>query len=170
MLTPNFFSRADGVGSVVLKRLEDAEADNDNITAVVLAAGTDHSAEAVSITHPHDLAQVYLYKQMVRRAGIDPLSVGYVEFHGTGTIAGDPTEMRSVTSVFANGQPRNTDLMIGSVKSNVGHGEAAAGIMSFIKTMLVFQKKVIPPHVGIQTGLNPALPKDLDKKGVVIPF
>ena len=164
------YCRADGVGSVVLKRLEDAEADNDNILAVVLAAGTDHSAEAVSITHPHDLAQAHLYNQMVKRAGIDPLSVGYVEFHGTGTIAGDPTEMRSVTSVFANGQPRNTSLHIGTVKPNVGHGEAAAGIMAFIKTMLVFQKSVIPPHVGIQMGLNPALPKDLDKKGVVIPF
>ncbi|CAO2648112.1 Nn.00g090340.m01.CDS01 [Neocucurbitaria sp. VM-36] len=164
------YCRADGVGSVVLKRLEDAEADNDNIIAVVLAAGTDHSAEAVSITHPHDLAQAHLYKQMVRRAGIDPLSVGYVEFHGTGTIAGDPTEMRSVTSVFANGQPRNTGLLIGSVKSNVGHGEAAAGIMSFIKTMMVFQKRVIPPHIGIKTGLNPALPKDLAMKGVIIPL
>ena len=164
------YCRADGVGSVVLKRLEDAEADNDNILAVVLAAGTDHSAEAVSITHPHDLAQAHLYNQMVKRAGIDPLSVGYVEFHGTGTSAGDPTEMRSVTSVFANRQPRNTSLHIGTVKPNVGHGEAAAGIMSFIKTMLVFQKSIIPPHVGIQKGLNPALPKDLDKKGVVIPY
>ncbi|KAK7181155.1 beta-ketoacyl synthase domain-containing protein [Paraphaeosphaeria sporulosa] len=164
------YCRADGVGSVVLKRLEDAEADNDNILAVVLAAGTDHSAEAVSITHPHDLAQAHLYNQMVKRAGIDPLSVGYVEFHGTGTGAGDPTEMRSVTSVFAPGQPRNTSLHIGSVKANVGHGEAAAGIMSFIKTVLVFDKGVIPPHVGIKTALNPALPKDLDKRGVIIPF
>ena len=164
------YCRADGVGSVVLKRLEDAEADNDNIIAVVLAAGTDHSAEAVSITHPHDLAQAHLYNQMVKRSGIDPLSVGYVEFHGTGTIAGDPTEMRSVTSVFAPGQPRNTELHIGSVKANVGHGEAAAGIMSFIKTMLVFQKSMIPPHVGIKTGMNPALPQDLDKRGIVIPF
>ncbi|THV49725.1 hypothetical protein BGAL_0182g00180 [Botrytis galanthina] len=164
------YCRADGVGSVVLKRLEDAEADNDNILAVVLAAGTDHSAEAVSITHPHDLAQIHLFSQMVKRSGIDPLSVGYVEFHGTGTGAGDPTEMSSVTKVFANGQPRTTDLHIGSVKSNVGHGEAAAGIMAFIKTLLVFQKSTIPPHVGIKTGLNPALPKDLDRRGIVIPY
>lgn len=73
------YCRADGVGSVVLKRLEDAEADNDNILGVVLSAATDHSAEAVSITHPHDAAQSFLYRQVVRRAGIDPLSVGYVE-------------------------------------------------------------------------------------------
>ena len=125
---------------VILKRLEDAEADNDNILAVVLAAGTGLSAEAVSITHPHDLAQAHLFNQMVKRAGMGPLSVGYVDFHGTGTIAGNPTEMRSVTSVFANKQPRDTSLYIESVKANVGHGEAAAGIMAFIKTMLVSKK------------------------------
>ncbi|KAF7888923.1 hypothetical protein EAF00_009223 [Botryotinia globosa] len=144
------YCRADGVGIVVLKLLEDAEADNDNILAVFLAAGTDHSAEA--------------------RSGIDPLSVGYVEFHGTGTGAGDPTEMSSVTKVFANGQLRTTDLHVGSVISNVGHGGAAAGIMAFIKTMLVFQKSTIPPHVGINTGLNPALPKDLGQRGIIIPY
>lgn len=77
--TADGYCRADGVGSVVLKRLEDAEADNDNILGVVLSAATDHSAEAVSITHPHDAAQSFLYRQVVRRAGIDPLSVSYVE-------------------------------------------------------------------------------------------
>ena len=116
------------------------------------------------------MAQAHLFHQIVRRAGIDPFSVGYVEFHGTGTTAGDPTELRAVTSVFANEKLRNTDLLIGSVKSNVGHGEAAAGVMSFIKTMLVLQKEVVPPHIGIKTGLNPALPEDLVKKGVIIPL
>jgi acyl transferase domain-containing protein len=168
------YCRADGVGSVVLKRLEDAEADNDNILGVVLAAATDHSAEAVSITHPHDVAQAHLYKQVARRAGIDPLSVGYVEMHGTGTQAGDSNEMRSVTNVFApsTGHIRNRDspLHIGTVKSNMGHGEAAAGIMAFVKTMLVFQKGIIPPHIGIKTRFNPALPADLTKRNVVIPI
>ena len=157
---------------MVLKRLEDAEADNDNILAVVLSAATSHSAEAVSITHPHDAAQALLYDQIVRRAGIDPLAVGYVEMHGTGTQAGDPTEMRSVTSVFAPPRlhgHRPIPLHVGSVKANMGHGEAAAGIMAFVKTMLVFQKGIIPPHIGVKTGLNPALP-DLGKMGVVIPF
>ncbi|ORY56609.1 polyketide synthase [Pseudomassariella vexata] len=170
------YCRADGVGSVVLKRLEDAEADNDNILGVVLSAATDHSAEAVSITHPHDVAQAHLYNQVVRRAGISPLAVGYVEMHGTGTQAGDGTEMRSVTSVFAPSadqghvRPRDKPLHIGTVKSNVGHGEAAAGIMAFVKTMLVLQKGIIPPHVGVKTRLNPALPRDLDKRNVLIPF
>ncbi|KAJ6010260.1 hypothetical protein N7522_005276 [Penicillium canescens] len=166
------YCRSDGVGSVVLKRLEDAEVDNDNILAVVLSAATSHSAEAVSITHPHDAAQALLYDQIVRRAGIDPLEVGYVEMHGTGTQAGDPTEMRSVTSVFAPPRlhgHRPMPLHVGSVKANMGHGEAAAGIMAFVKTMLVFQNGIIPPHIGVKTALNPALP-DLGKMGVVIPF
>lgn len=157
---------------MVLKRLEDAEADNDNILAVVLSAATSHSAEAVSITHPHDAAQAVLYDQIVRRAGIDPMSVGYVEMHGTGTQAGDPTEMRSVTSVFAPPQVhghRPIPLHVASVKCNMGHGEAAAGIMAFIKTMLVFQNGIIPPHIGMKTALNPALP-DLSRTGVLIPF
>lgn len=164
------YCRSDGVGSVVLKRLEDAEADNDNILAVVLSAATSHSAEAVSITHPHDAAQSMLYHQIVRRAGINPLDVGYVEMHGTGTQAGDPTEMRSVTSVFAPGKGhRPAPLHVGSVKANMGHGEAAAGIMAFVKTMLIFQNNTIPPHIGVKTGLNPALP-DLSKLGVLIPY
>ncbi|KUL83736.1 hypothetical protein ZTR_08641 [Talaromyces verruculosus] len=168
------YCRSDGVGSVVLKRLEDAEADNDNILGVVLAGATDHSAEAVSITHPHDQAQAHLYTQVARRAGIDPLEVGYVEMHGTGTQAGDNTEMKSVTSVFAPGaaghRARDIPLHIGTVKSNMGHGEAAAGIMAFVKAMLVLQKGIIPPHVGIKTRFNPSLPQDLDKRNVVIPY
>ncbi|KAL9625057.1 MAG: hypothetical protein Q9160_000786 [Pyrenula sp. 1 TL-2023] len=169
------YCRADGVGSVVLKRLEDAEADNDNILGIILAAATDHSAEAVSITHPHDVAQAFLYKQVTRRAGIDPQAVSYVEMHGTGTQAGDGTEMRSVTSVFAPGtdghvRQRDSPLHIGSVKANVGHGEAAAGVMAFIKTMLALQKGIIPPHVGIKTRLNPALPGDLSNRNVLIPY
>lgn len=156
---------------MVLKRLEDAQADNDDILAVVLSAATSHSAEAVSITHPHDEAQAMLYNQIVRRAGIDPLEVGYVEMHGTGTQAGDPTEMRSVTRVFApqrNSGHRRVPLFVSSVKANMGHGEAAAGIMAFVKTMLVFQKGTIPPHIGVKTRLNPAIP-DLGKLGVIIP-
>lgn len=168
------YCRADGVGSVVLKRLEDAEADNDNILGVILAGATDHSAEAVSITHPHDEAQAFLYTQVARRAGIDPLEVGYVEMHGTGTQAGDNTEMKSVTSVFAPGaaahRARDIPLHIGTVKSNMGHGEAAAGIMAFVKAMLVLNKGIIPPHIGIKTRFNPSLPSDLDKRNVVIPY
>jgi len=79
------YCRGDGVGTVILKRLEDAEADHDNVLAVILATATNHSADAVSITHPHDKTQEILYKKVLDQAGVDPLDVGYVEMHGTGT-------------------------------------------------------------------------------------
>ena len=95
------YCRADGVGSIVLKRLEDTQADNDNILGVILATKTNHSAEAVSITHPHAGAQSELFTKILNRASVDPLDVNYVEFHGTGTQAGDATEMESVLNIFA---------------------------------------------------------------------
>ncbi|KAI0595125.1 putative polyketide synthase [Biscogniauxia sp. FL1348] len=167
------YCRADGVGSIVMKRLEDAEADNDNILGVILAAATNHSAEAVSITHPHAGHQSYLGRQIMNRAGIDPLDVGFVEMHGTGTQAGDAEEIQSVTNVFAPLTKRRSaknPLYIGAVKSNVGHGEAAAGITALVKVLLMLQKNAIPPHVGIKNSLNPKFPKDMDKRNLRIPY
>ncbi|KAF4242108.1 hypothetical protein CNMCM8980_000436 [Aspergillus fumigatiaffinis] len=163
------YCRADGVGSVVIKRLEDAEADNDNILAVVLGARTNHSAEAVSITHPHAGAQKENYRQVLHQAGVNPLDVSYVELHGTGTQAGDAVESESVSDVFAPSMPRRRPdqrLYLGAVKSNIGHGEAAAGIASLLKALLVYQKNMIPKHLGIKTEINPIIPKDLDRRHV----
>ncbi|KAF4633958.1 hypothetical protein G7Y89_g4156 [Cudoniella acicularis] len=161
------YCRADGIGTVVLKRLEDAEADNDNILAVILGTATNHSAEAISITHPHAGAQSYLYESILYDAGIDAHDVSYIEMHGTGTQAGDKTETRSVMDVFA---PRdrqrapNNSLYLGAVKSNVGHGEAAAGITALVKLLLMLQKSMIPRHVGIKTTINPAMPPDMEER------
>jgi monodictyphenone polyketide synthase len=164
------YCRADGIGSIIMKRLPDAEADNDNILAVIAASATNHSAEAISITHPHAPTQSDLYRCVLGRAGVHPRDVDLVELHGTGTQAGDATEMESVTSVFAPASPRRKQaLYIGAVKGNVGHGEAAAGIMALIKTVLVFKNSRIPPHVGVKTALNPKFP-DLDKLHVKIPW
>lgn len=167
------YCRGDGIGSVVLKRLEDAEADHDNIIGVILAGATNHSAEAVSITHPHAGAQSYLYEQVARRAGVNPLDVDYVEFHGTGTQAGDSVEMKSITDVFApivGRRNKKQPLHIGAVKANVGHGEAAAGITALIKVLCMLRENAIPPHIGIKTEINPGFPKDMDKRNVHIPF
>ena len=168
------YCRADGVGSIVLKRLEDAEADNDNILGVIVAAATNHSAQAISITHPHAGAQAELYQQVMRRGGLDPRDVSYVELHGTGTQAGDSVEIESITNVFAPmvGQRRRSDqpLHIGAVKANVGHGEAAAGVTALMKVLCMLQKNAIPPHVGIKNSINPSFPTDLDKRNVHIPF
>ncbi|KAF2201576.1 ketoacyl-synt-domain-containing protein [Delitschia confertaspora ATCC 74209] len=171
--TADGYCRADGIGSIVLKRLEDAEADNDNILGVILGAGTNHSAEAISITHPHAGAQAYLSRQVLRQAGLDPHDVSFVEMHGTGTQAGDTVEIKSVSDVFAPltklRKPKNP-LYVGAVKANIGHGEAVAGVTALLKVLLMFQKEAIPPHVGVKNSINPAFPKGLDKRGLRIPF
>ncbi|KAJ5089210.1 polyketide synthase [Penicillium argentinense] len=158
------YCRADGIGSVVIKRLEDAVADNDNILATIDAAYTNQSADAISITHPHAGAQKENYRQVMQAAGISPVSVSYVELHGTGTQAGDSVESESVVDVFANPKSRRqAPLLMGAVKSNIGHGEAAAGIASLLKVLLIFQKNMIPPHVGIKTEINPVVAKNLER-------
>jgi len=165
------YCRADGVGSIVMKRMEDAIADSDKILGVVLATATNHSADAISITHPHAGNQAYLYENVLHSAGLDPLDVSYVEMHGTGTQAGDVTEMRSVTDIFAPeevGRRRDQPLYIGAIKSNIGHGEAAAGVAALIKILLMFKRNSIPPHVGIENELNPKFP-NLDDRNVRIP-
>ena len=161
------YCRADGIGSVVIKRLEDAVVDNDNILATVLAGATNHSAYAASITQPHAGAQKSNYAQVTRAAGINPLDVGYVELHGTGTQVGDAVESESVCDFFAPLSPRrraDQPLHLGALKSNIGHGEAAAGIASLIKVLLVFQNNEIPRHIGIKTAINPIIPLDLGKR------
>ncbi|MCJ1382994.1 hypothetical protein MMC17_006107 [Xylographa soralifera] len=165
------YCRSDGIGSIVIKRLEDAEADNDNIIATILSGATNHSAEAISITHPHAGAQKENYKQILHRAGINPLDISYIELHGTGTQAGDSVESESVMDIFAPLTPRrrgDQQLYLGAVKSNIGHSEAAAGIASMIKALLVYQKNEIPRHVGFKTEINPLISKDLEKRRVCL--
>jgi monodictyphenone polyketide synthase len=171
--TADGYCRADGIGSVVVKRLEDAEADNDNILGVILGTGTNHSADAVSITHPHAGHQAYLARQVLRQAGVDPLDVSYVELHGTGTQAGDYEEMQGIVDVYApiakGRRSKDQQLHIGAVKSNIGHSESAAGTTALIKVLLMLQKNAIPPHIGIKTEMNPRLP-DLEKRNLHIAF
>lgn len=169
------YCRGDGCASVVVKRLEDAEADNDRILAVILGTATNHSADAISITHPHGPTQSALSSAILDEAGVDPIDVDYVEMHGTGTQAGDGTEMVSVTSVFAPAdrrRPADRPLYLGAIKANVGHGEAASGITALCKVLLMLQKNAIPPHVGIKKGsvINKTFPKDLPERNVNIAF
>ena len=165
------YCRADSVGTVILKRLEDAQADRDPILGVILGAATNHSAEAVSITHPHAGAQEYLYKKILTAANVDPHDTSYVEMHGTGTQAGDATEMRSVLNAFApehrHRRPEQS-LHLGAVKANAGHAEAASGITSLIKVLLMMEKNTIPPHCGIKNTMNKTFPKDLKERNVHI--
>ena len=167
------YCRGEAVASVILKRLEDAEADNDNILGVILASGTNHSADAISITHPHAPAQEYLYKQLLNKSNVDANDVCYVEMHGTGTQAGDKTEMLSVTNVFADPRRKrqsNQPLHLGAVKANIGHGEAASGVCALIKVLLMMEKNRIPPNCGIKGTMNQGFPTDLVARNVHIPL
>lgn len=166
------YCRGDGCGSVILKRYEDAIADKDNILGCILSAGTNHSAQAVSITHPHAGAQQFLYKKVLADANVDAHDVSYVEMHGTGTQAGDSIEMTSVTNVFAPpNRWRRPDqpLHLGAVKANIGHGEAASGISSLIKILMMMRENQIPPNVGIKGVLNKSFPPDLAQRNIHIP-
>ena len=167
------YCRGDGIGTVILKRMEDAEADHDNILGVILSSATNHSADAISITHPHGKTQEILYKTVLDQAGVDPLDVCVVEMHGTGTQAGDGTEMKSVTNVFAPAhRKRRPDqkLYLGSVKANIGHGEAVSGVSALIKSLLMLRHNTIPPHVGIKKEMNKGFPTDFPERNVHIVF
>ena len=174
--TADGFCRGDGVATVILKRLEDADADNDPILGVILGTATNHSSEAVSITQPHAPTQESLYRKILRDTGVDARDISYVEMHGTGTQAGDGAEMRSISNVFA---PRNEGLRsqgrlpgqivhVGALKANIGHGEASAGVASLVKVLLMLQRNAIPPHVGIKAIRNKTFPTDLEERGVRI--
>ncbi|KAL8995577.1 MAG: hypothetical protein Q9169_004719 [Polycauliona sp. 2 TL-2023] len=166
------YCRGEGVATVILKRLEDAEADKDNILGVILESATNHSADAISITHPHAPTQEYLYKELLTRSGLDPNAISYVEMHGTGTQAGDKTEMESVTNVFASrSRQRRADqpLHLGAVKANIGHGGAASGICALIKVLMMMEKNAIAPNCGIKGVMNQQFPADLQARNVHIP-
>lgn len=167
------YCRGEGVATVILKRLEDALADGDPIQAVISGAYTNHSAEAESITRPHVAAQKDIFRKILDSAGVDPCDVGYVEMHGTGTQAGDAAEFRSVVDTFAPDNARvkrsvEQPLYVGSAKANIGHGEAASGVVSLAKLLLMMKNNTIPPHCGIKTKINHTFPKDLEKRQVFI--
>ncbi|KAI1129226.1 polyketide synthase [Nemania abortiva] len=165
------YCRGEGVGTVILKRLEDAVADKDPILGVILGAYTNHSAEAESITRPHTEAQRAIFRKILNQSAVDASSVSYVEMHGTGTQAGDASEMSSVLDVFAPaGGNRSTPVHLSSLKSNIGHGEASSGVSSLIKVMLMMKNNTIPPHCGIKTQINRKFPTDLAERGVKIPL
>ncbi|CAK3990765.1 polyketide synthase [Lecanosticta acicola] len=168
----NGYCRADAIGTIILKRLEDAEADRDPIHGIILSASTNHSAEAESMTRPHTGAQVSMLNHMLNSAGLESRDVSYVEMHGTGTQAGDATEMRTMLQVFAQDQKQRGDrpIHVGSVKSNVGHSESASGVTALIKVLLMMKASAIPPHCGIKTKINHNFPTDLAQRNLHIAF
>ncbi|KAF2655735.1 polyketide synthase [Lophiostoma macrostomum CBS 122681] len=164
------YCRSDAVGSVILKRVEDAIADKDPIFGVIVGTNTNHCGQTDSITRPHEGDQTSVFKRIMRHSNVDPLDVNYIEMHGTGTQAGDATEMRSVLSTFmpASKDRTSSPLHLGSAKANIGHAESASGVTSLIKVLMMMKHSEIPPHVGIKTRINHTYPTDLAERGVKI--
>ncbi|PHH92639.1 hypothetical protein CDD83_6409 [Cordyceps sp. RAO-2017] len=164
------YCRAEAVGAVILKRLEDALEDGDPIFGVIAGANTNHCGQTDSITRPHEGDQVSVFQRVLRYQNVDANDISYVEMHGTGTQAGDATEMRSVLSVFVPDQRRSArqPLYLGSAKANLGHSESASGVVSMIKVLLMMKNNEIPPHCGIKTRINRNYPEDLAERNVRI--
>lgn len=152
------FTRSDGIGVVLLKRLSKARADQDYIYAVILgtAVNNDGRGSGFLATPSREGQQAVLHKAY-RNAGVSPGEVRYVEAHGTGTNIGDPVEVNSLGAVLGEGRPANDRCLLGSVKSNIGHTEGAAGIAGLIKAALCLKHRVVAPSLHIDTP-NPAIP------------
>ncbi len=143
----NGFVRAEGCGVVVLKRLSEALADGDRIWAVLRGTAVNHGGASTGYTVPNEPAQITVLRDALALADLAPADVQYVETHGTGTAVGDPIEMAALAAVYAEGRDADNPLLIGSVKTNVGHMESAAGMAGLIKTVLAMRRGVIPKHL-----------------------
>ncbi|WP_157195593.1 beta-ketoacyl synthase N-terminal-like domain-containing protein, partial [Nocardia tenerifensis] len=141
------FVRSEGVGVVVLKPLARARADGDRVYAVIAGSASNNDGSGGgSLVAPAQDAQERLLRDALDRAGLEPAAVDYVEAHGTGTNTGDSVELRALSTVFAGARPAGRPCLVGSVKTNIGHPEGAAGISGFIKTVLSLHHRMIPAN------------------------
>jgi malonyl CoA-acyl carrier protein transacylase len=141
----NGMSRGEGCGVIILKRLSDAVANQDNILALIRGSAINHDGASSGFTVPNELAQEQVIRQALQHAKVKPAEVSYIEAHGTGTALGDPIEMGALSTVYRH--DRTAPLIVGTVKTNLGHLEAAAGIVGLIKVVLALQHEEIPPHL-----------------------
>ncbi|GAA1575581.1 type I polyketide synthase [Actinomadura kijaniata] len=151
--------RAEGCGAVVLKRLSDARRDGDRVLALVRGTAVNSDGRSNGLVAPNSDAQRALLRDAYAAAGIDTREVDYLEAHGTGTFLGDPIEAKAAGEVLGAGRDAGAPLLVGSVKSNLGHLEAAAGVAGLIKTVLALHHGVIPPSAHFKEP-NPHIPFD----------
>ena len=145
------YARGEGGAIVIIKPLEQALRDGDEIYAQILGTAVSQDGHTDGITVPSEDAQQAAITTALRRAGVEPAEVGYVEAHGTGTPVGDPIEMRALATALAPGRPATDPLLIGSVKTNIGHLEAGAGVAGLIKAALVLKHSYIPANLHLKT-------------------
>ena len=150
------FVRGEGCGIVVLKRLHDAVADGDQVLAVIRGSAVNQDGRSSGLTVPNGLAQQAVLRQALANGAIEPSEVQYFEAHGTGTTLGDPIEIEAMGSVLGLGRAADQQVVVGSVKTNIGHLESASGIAGVIKVVLAMQHHEIPPvsytHLTLPTS------------------
>ncbi|KAL7923395.1 polyketide synthase-like protein [Trichoderma austrokoningii] len=150
----NGYGRGEGVGVVVMKRLSDAIRDNDTIHAVMRASSVNQDGRTKGITFPNKDAQIANIRAVYASAGLDMNQTGYIECHGTGTQAGDGQELQAISKTIASVRSIDNPIVVGSVKTNIGHLEGAAGIAGLIKGILSLERGRIPPNINFEKG-NP---------------
>lgn len=140
----NGYVRSEGAGIVILKRLDLAERDGDRILAVISGSATNNDGRSNGLTAPNGPAQERVISNALKTAGIQPDDIDYVEAHGTGTRLGDPIEVQALSHVF---EGRSQPLIVGSVKTNIGHLESAAGVAGLIKTVMMLERRKLQPNL-----------------------
>ncbi|WP_188316375.1 type I polyketide synthase [Solihabitans fulvus] len=155
----NGYVRGEGGGVIVLKPLSDALADGDRVYCVVLGSAVNSDGDKDSLAVPNQLAQEAVLRAACARAAVDPASIQYVELHGTGTRVGDPVEAAALGGALGAGRDAGRPLLVGSVKTNIGHLEGAAGIAGVLKAALCIRRREIPPSLNFVTP-NPDIPLD----------
>jgi acyl transferase domain-containing protein len=153
------FVRAEGCGIVALKRLSDALAGGDPILAVIRGSAVNSDGRSSGLTVPSGPAQQAVVRSALASAGLLPADIDYVEAHGTGTSLGDPIEVEALGAVMREGRAADRPLRIGTIKTNIGHSEAASGVAGLLKTVVSLRHEAIPPHLHFKTP-NPRIPWD----------
>ncbi|MFB6888772.1 beta-ketoacyl synthase N-terminal-like domain-containing protein [Kitasatospora sp. NPDC056327] len=161
----NGFTRAEGCGVLVLKRLEDARRDGDRVHALVHGSAVNQTGRSTGFTAPNVLSEVALTEAVLADAGLAPADIGLVEAHGTGTSLGDTIEMEAIAAALGR-RNGGAELAVGSVKGNLGHPESAAGVIGLVKAVLCLRRREVPPLVNFAT-LNPLI--DLAGTGITLP-
>lgn len=156
------YARGEGVGMVILKRLEDAISDKDNIIGVISGSARTYSTASTSITHPSHISQEKTYREVLGQTALDPEEIVYVEMHGAGTQAGDFEELTSILNVIGGQRRAENPLVVGAVKAAMGHGEGVAGVTALIKTLMMLKHRKIPAQPGVPFKLNHKFP-NLDR-------
>jgi acyl transferase domain-containing protein/acyl carrier protein len=155
----NGFVRGEGCGLIVLERLSDAIANGRRVLAVIRGSAINQDGKSSGLTVPNGLAQQAVVRHALRAANLQPTDISYVEAHGTGTSLGDPIEVEALAAVYGEGRSLESPFEVGSVKSNIGHLEAASGVAGVIKLVLAMQKRKLPASLHVRQP-TPAIPWD----------